>query len=257
LTISLDDDLEFAHELADAADRISLEVYRRTFEVRRKPDRTPVTEADIAIEAALADLIVHRLPDDAVLGEESGRHGPDGAARLWVLDPIDGTKSFAAHIQVWGTLIGLCVDGEPVVGVASAPALGERYAAAAGGGATLNGRPIHVSATPEVSDAVFCSMGIHSFEGTPWIEGYRRLTSEVYANRGFGDFWGHALVARGSADAMVESGLRTWDWAALKVIIDEAGGAMTQIDGSPLADHCSVLTTNGALHRPITERLLS
>jgi histidinol-phosphatase len=256
LTISLDDDLAFAHELAAAADRIALEVFGRTFEVRRKPDRTPVTEADIAIEAALAELIGRRFPGDAVLGEESGWHGPEGASRLWVLDPIDGTKSFAAHIQIWATLIALCVDGDPVLGVASAPALGERYAAAAGGGATLNGRPIHVSATGDVSDAVFCSMGIHSFEGTAWSEGYRRLTSEVYANRGFGDFWGHALVARGSADAMVESGLRTWDWAALKVIIEEAGGAMTQIDGSPPADRASVLTTNGALHRTIAERLL-
>jgi histidinol-phosphatase len=256
LTISPGDDLAFAHELADTADRISLEVYGRAFEVRRKPDRTPVTEGDLAIEAALRALIARRFPGDAILGEETGHQGSPDAPRMWVLDPIDGTKSFAAHIQMWATLIALCVDGEPVVGVASAPALRERYAAMVGGGATLNGRSIHVSGTREVSDAVFCSMGIHSFEGTPWVEGYRRLTSDVYANRGFGDFWGHALVARGSADAMVEAGLRTWDWAALKVIIDEAGGTMTQIDGSPLADHCSVLATNGVLHRAVAERLL-
>jgi histidinol-phosphatase len=173
---------------------------------------------------------------------------------VWVLDPIDGTKNFAARIQVWATLIALMVDGEPVLGVASAPALGERYAGARGRGATLNGRPIHVSAVDSLSDALLCSTGIHSFAGTSWERAYLELTADVYRTRGFGDFWGHVLVARGSADAMVEIALRTWDWAAVKVIVEEAGGRVTQIDGSPVADHSSVLATNGLLHGEVLAR---
>src|SRR6266571_298723 len=142
-----EEELRCAGELAAAADRITTEVFSRAFEVRRKADRTPVTEADLRVEEMVRAELASRFPDDAVLGEEGGLEGASG--RVWVVDPVDGTKNFTDRIQIWGTLIALTVDGEPVVGVASAPALGERYAARRGGGATLNGEPIHVSTTAE------------------------------------------------------------------------------------------------------------
>lgn len=215
---------------------------------------TPVTEADVRIEARLRELIAERFPEDAVLGEEDGLQGPPEAARVWVIDPIDGTKNFAARIQVWATLIALMVDDQPVLGVASAPALGERYAAARGTGAILNGTPIHVSDVGDLGEAMLCTGNARPFAGSPWEGPFRELSAEVYRTRGFGDFWGHTLVARGSADAMVEVALRTWDWAAIAVIVGEAGGRVTQIDGSAPADGASILTTNGVLHDMLVRR---
>jgi histidinol-phosphatase len=243
--------------MADEAADIALEVYGREFEVRRKADTTPVTEADVRIEARLRQLIGERFPEDAVLGEEAGLQGPSDAARVWVIDPIDGTKNFAARIQVWATLIALMVDGQPVLGVASAPALGERYVAARGAGAILDGAPIHVSDVGDLGDAMLCTGGVRGFAGTPWEDRFVELSGDVYRTRGFGDFWGHVLVARGSAEAMVEVALRTWDWAAIAVIVGEAGGRVTQIDGSPPADGASILTTNGVLHDRLIRRFAS
>jgi len=254
LTNSDPSDLALARDLADRADEIALEVYGREFEVHRKPDRTPVTEADLRIEAMIREELAARRPADAVLGEEGGRQGSGEGGRTWVVDPIDGTKNFAAGIQIWATLIALAVEDEPVLGIASAPALGERYEAARGRGAHLNGQPIHVSDTASIADALLCSTGVHSFVGTPWERPYLAIAAEVYRTRGFGDFWGHMLVARGSADAMVEVELRTWDWAALQVIVEEAGGTMTRIDGGSLTDGGSVLSTNGRLHQELTAR---
>src|SRR5207248_10680929 len=121
-----------------------------------------------AVEARLREMIGARFPRDAVLGEEAGLQAGEDGGRTWVIDPIDGTKNFAARIQIWATLIALCVEGRPVIGVASAPALGERYEATVGGGARLNGSPIHVSGVAGVADALICSTGMHSFIGTPW-----------------------------------------------------------------------------------------
>jgi histidinol-phosphatase len=248
-------DLAVALELADLAADVAMEVYGREFEVRRKPDLSPVTEADVRVEQLIRDELRGRCPGDAVLGEEGGLQGSAERGRMWVIDPIDGTKNFAAGIQVWATLIALTVDGEAVVGVASAPALGERYDAVAGGGARLNGEPISVSKVSDLADALLCSTGTHALVDTPWERPYLELSRRVYRARGFGDFWGHALVARGSADAMIEPALRTWDWAAMKVIVEEAGGRVTTFEGAPLTDGGSVLTTNGALHDELIRRL--
>ncbi len=146
------------------------------------------------------------------------------------------------------------MDGEPVLGVASAPALGERYEATRGAGALCNGRAIHVSQVASVHEALISSTGMHSLLGTPWVDAFVSLAGDASRSRGFGDFWGHMLVARGSAEAMIEPQLRTWDWAAVKVIVEEAGGRMTQLDGSPVADRQSVLSTNGLLHDRIVAR---
>jgi histidinol-phosphatase len=249
----LEEELAFANELADEAGRIALSYFRGSFEVRTKADRTPVTEADLAVEAMVRRAIHERYPTDGILGEEGGEEG-DGSRR-WIVDPIDGTKNFADGIQVWATLIALAVDGEPVLGVVGAAALGERYEAVRGGGARLNGEPITVSEVDRVDRACALHAGL-----SDWLDGEHGpallgVLRDARRTRAFGDFWGHALVARGSADVCFEPELATWDWAALRVLVEEAGGRITQFDGSPLTHGASVLTTNGALHDELLARL--
>jgi histidinol-phosphatase len=248
----LEAELAFAREMADRAREISAPLFHRRPEVRLKPDRSPVTEADLAIEELFRKEASERFPQDGVHGEEGGLDARGD--RLWIIDPIDGTKNFAAGIQVWGTLIALLVEGKAMLGVVDAPALGERYEATRGQGARLNGRPVGVSSVDTLKDATVVHPSL-----SEWPAARRPalvdLLGEARRAVGFGDFWGHCLVARGAADAMVESRLRIWDWAAVKVVVEEAGGRMTTFDGSPCADLGSVLTTNGFLHEPLMERL--
>jgi histidinol-phosphatase len=248
-----EDDLAFAHELADLAGEIGLGFFHGSFEVTIKPDRTPVTEADLAIEAALRDAVNERFPGDSVLGEEGGLQGK--GRRRWIVDPIDGTKNFADGVQIWSNLIALAVDEEPVVGVVNLPALGERYEASRGGGARLNGDPIHVSRADRVPRSFVVYAGMEDWLSGPYAPGVQDLVSAARRNRGFGDAWGHCLVARGSADVMVELELATWDFAALQVIVDEAGGRISRFDGTALTHGGTVLTTNGLLHDEIVARL--
>jgi histidinol-phosphatase len=248
-----EDDLAFAHELADLAGEIGLGFFHGSFEVTIKPDRTPVTEADLAIEAALRDAVKERFPGDSVLGEEGGLQGK--GRRRWIVDPIDGTKNFADGVQIWSNLIALAVDEEPVVGVVNLPALGERYEASRGGGARLNGEPIHVSRADRVPRSFVVYAGMEDWLSGPYAAGVQDLVSAARRNRGFGDAWGHCLVARGSADVMFELELATWDFAALQVIVDEAGGWMSRFDGTTLVHGGTVLTTNGLLHDEIVARL--
>jgi histidinol-phosphatase len=249
-----EEELAFAHELADRAAAIALSFFGGSFEVREKADRSPVTEADIQIERTIRAAVHERYPTDGVLGEEGGLQG-EGSDRRWVVDPIDGTKNFADGVQVWATLIALVVRGDPVVGVVSAPAIRERYEAVVGSGARLNGDPIRVSRADRIERASI----LHSSVGG-WIDGpYRAplldLLRDSRRDRGFGDFWGHMLVARGSADVMFEPELATWDFAPLQVIVTEAGGRITQFDGSPVQHGGSVLTSNGVLHDELVARL--
>ncbi|MFL5736261.1 MAG: inositol monophosphatase family protein [Actinomycetota bacterium] len=244
-----EEELSFANALADEADEISLLLFGTDLDVRTKQDRTPVTQADVRIERMIRDQLAERFPDDAVLGEEAGRTGE--AARTWVIDPIDGTKNFAAGIQIWATLIALVVEETPVLGVASAPGLGERYAATRGGGATLNGARINVSETASLENAFVLAAGESSFFGGPDQAWFVELATRALRTRGFGDFWAHLLVARGAADAALEPELRVWDYAALVPIVEAAGGRMTTLDGGPRRDHGSILTTNGWLHEEV------
>jgi histidinol-phosphatase len=246
-----EEELAFANGLADLAADISMHYFGGSFDVQLKEDMTPVTQADTEIERAIRRALAERFPEDAVLGEEGGWQG-DGE-RVWVIDPIDGTKNFAGRIQIWGTLIALLQDGRPVLGVASAPALGERYEAVAGQGARLNGEAIHVSDGDALSEAmvVFGTLGWESEHA----EQLRAIAAEARRTRAFGDFWSHMLVARGSAEAMLEESLRTWDTAAVQVIVEEAGGRMTAFDGGPLTDGGSALSTNGRLHEELVKRL--
>jgi len=248
-------ELAFAQGLADRAADISLGLFRGTFEISTKADRTPVTEADLAIEAMVRDEIARAFPNDAVLGEEQG--GALGRAeRTWIVDPIDGTKNFADGVPIWATLIGLHVGDRFELGVASASALGERYWAVRGAGAHCNGEPIHVRDTvADLQDAFVCLTELDEFLDSPLKDPFLELTRRSRRTRAFGDFWGHCLVARGAADAMVEPELAIWDFAALVPIVEEAGGRVSQIDGTPLAADASMVSTNGALHDEVLSRL--
>ncbi|MEW6058738.1 MAG: inositol monophosphatase family protein [Actinomycetota bacterium] len=249
-----EEELAFANAVADVAGEIALSYFRGDLDVKIKADRTPVTEADVAIEMMIRTKVRERFPGDAVLGEEFGLEGE--SERCWVVDPIDGTKNFADGIQVWANLVALAVDEEPVVGVANAAALGERYEAARGSGARLNGTPIHVSRADRVSRASVLHAELPDWLDGPYAEPLTELIREARRERGFGDFWGHMLVARGAADVMFEPSLAKWDYAALWVIVEESGGRITTFEGKSLEDGGSVLTTNGELHDEIVARLV-
>lgn len=233
--------------MADAADAITLARFRaRDLVVHTKPDSTPVTEADQAVEDALRSTLARARPDDGFLGEEFGVTG--GGARRWIVDPIDGTKSFLRGSPPWATLLALEEDGDLVLGVASAPALHRRWWATRGGGAFANGEPIHVSAVGDLKDALLCHADVYSYEVFGCGPEFHALTERVWDRRGFGDFWGHMLVAEGIADVMVEPVLNVWDVAAVMPIVEEAGGTVTDRRGVARADGGNAITTNGLLH---------
>jgi histidinol-phosphatase len=247
-------DLALAHELADAADAVTTARFRADdLVVATKPDLTPVTEADRRAEEVLTGLIGDARPGDAVVGEEFGASG--SGARRWILDPIDGTKNYVRGVPVWATLIGLEVAGELVVGVVSAPALGRRWWAARGGGAFANGDPIHVSAVQDLADAHLCYSDTSGWDEFGRGDEFRALMRRCWRTRGFGDFWGHMLVAEGAADAMTEPVLALWDVAALVPVIVEAGGRLTDLTGSAWSDGAPAVTTNGHLHAEIISAL--
>ena len=226
------DDLAFALALADLADSLTIARFRAAdLRVETKPDLTPVTDADIAVERALRERIAAERPEESVVGEEQG---DDGGTVRWVLDPIDGTRNFARGIPVWATLIALERDGVVECGVVSAPALGRRWWAKRGAGAwSDDGERLHVSSVGALRDAtVSCSLA----------KDYVVLEPLVWHARGFGDFWQHVLVAEGSLDACVDAKLSLWDWAAVLPIVTEAGGRLGEIDGG------QIVSSNGRLH---------
>jgi histidinol-phosphatase len=249
----LEQELAFAHELADRAAEISMSYFLGEFEVRQKTDLSPVTQADLDVETAIRDMIAERFPSDAVTGEE---HGEGSGDRVWVVDPIDGTRNFADGVPIWGTLLALQVDGRSVLGLIAAPALGERYEGVRGGGARWNGRALRVSER-KLDDAFVVYSSAHDWIEGPRHEAFAGLVRDARRTRGFGDFWGHMLVARGAADVMIEPALRVWDWAPIAVIVEEAGGRVTTFEGDPPSDGSSVLTSNAVLHEDVVRRLSS
>jgi histidinol-phosphatase len=253
-------ELEFAREVALAGGRLALGHFGRDPERKRKPDGTWVTEADWAVEAQIRLRIARAWPEHNVLGEEEGLTAAGGGpptegAPTWVVDPIDGTNNYIAGIPVWATLVGLRVGDTTVLGVCHAPALGETYDAARGFGARLNEAPIHVDPVTELADATVCLTGAEGFFENPLEDFWRALVTRCWRTRGFGDFWGHVLVARGAAHVMVEPELDLWDIAALQPIVEEAGGLVTHLDGSPWRARGTALTTNRALHGEVTSLL--
>lgn len=244
-------DLSLALRLADEADKITTARFRsRDLVVGSKPDRTPVTDADVAVEDAIRAVLALEAPDDQVAGEERG--GTAGDGRAWVVDPIDGTKNFLRGVPVWATLIALVVDGAPVVGVVSAPALGRRWWAAAGGGAHTSDasgvREISVSAVRELSDAYLSTTHLGTWVEHHSREAYLALVDACWENRAFGDFWQHCLVAEGAIDLAAEPIVNAWDVAPFQVLVTEAGGRFTDLGGVARFDGGNVLTSNGYLH---------
>ncbi len=240
---------DFALTLADAADAITLDFFGGQVAADTKTDGSPVTAADRAVESALRERIAVDYPDHAILGEEEGGE-IDGGVPTWVIDPIDATKNFMRGLPVYATLIGLVRDGTAMVGVASAPAMGERWEAASGLGARRNGEPVSVSAVARVEDAHVCHGGLRAFRDI--ADGWAKLAAiadRAWRTRGFGDFWMHLLVAGGMADIAFEPELSPWDVAALACIVPEAGGRITAWDGGdPLIAGSSALSTNAVLH---------
>jgi histidinol-phosphatase len=255
-----DDDLRFAHVLADAADDITIRRFRALdLQVETKPDLTPVTDADRAVEEQLRSVLRRARPRDAVHGEELGKIGI--GPRCWVVDPIDGTKNFVRGVPVWATLIALMMGDEPVVGVASAPALARRWWAARGGGA-WTGRGLtratrcQVSGVTQLKDASFSYSSLSGWEDDGALDGFLGLTRSVWRTRAYGDFWSHVLVAEGAVDLAAEPAVSVWDIAAIQVIVEEAGGRFTDLTGAARPDGGSAVSTNGHLHDEVL-RLLS
>jgi histidinol-phosphatase len=254
-----DGDLGFAHVLADAADDITMRRFRALdLRVEAKPDLTPVSDADLAVEESLRNVVGRARPRDAMLGEEFGRTG--SSQRCWVIDPIDGTKNFVRGVPVWGTLIGLMDEDEVIVGVVTAPALGRRWWAARDGGA-WSGRSMtkaaacRVSGVASLSDASFSYSGLDSWERAGRLNELLGLTRKVWRTRAYGDFWSHMLVAEGAVDISAETDVALWDLAALQIIIEEAGGAFTDLAGTPRPDCGSAVCTNGLLHSEVLSLL--
>ncbi len=248
----LEGHLRFAHELADLADGVTLPAFRRGVEVHRKADGTAVTAADRGAERIMREAITARHPDHAILGEEDGRQGPRGAP-TWILDPIDGTNNFTRGLPVYATLIALAVDDRPVLGVVSAPALGTRWDGIVGRGATQDGRDIHVSEVGSLDGATVSFGGLTYFDDRGAIDIVERISRETARQRGFGDFWQHCLVASGAIDACLEAHVSRWDLAAVKAVVEAAGGKLTSLDGADTDDGGSALTTNGRLHEPLLD----
>jgi histidinol-phosphatase len=246
--------LPFLVEIADRADEIALHFFRAPrLRVETKPDASPVTEADRAIEETARGLCAARRPALAVAGEEFGVAPVDGGPRL-IIDPIDGTRNFVRGVPVFGTLLAVEEAGEIVAGLVSAPALAARWSAARGSGAFAGARRIRVSAVARLADAflLHSSVGGHSETGPP--AGFAELAGRVDRTRGFGDFYQHLLVAEGAAEIAIDPSVRLWDVAALLVIVEEAGGRATTLAGDR-APGGSFVTSNGLLHDAALEVL--
>jgi histidinol-phosphatase len=247
-----DADLALAHSLADAADAVTTARFLAAdLVVEAKPDLTPVTDADRAVEQALREQLERERPADAFLGEEYGVTG--SGPRRWVVDPIDGTKNFVRGVPVWATLIALQHDEQTVVGVVSAPALGRRWWAARGAGAwtgrsASQGRACLVSKVGDLTDASLSYSSLGGWDTLGRLPQFLGLLAQVWRSRAYGDFWSHVLVAEGAVDASCEPDLSLWDLAALQVIVTEAGGRFSDLSGVQRADGGSVACTNGLLH---------
>jgi histidinol-phosphatase len=254
-------DLTLALSLADTADVLTLQRFLALdLVVETKPDLTPVSDADRAVERLVRERLGAERPDDQVYGEEYGADGDPNVGRVWVVDPIDGTKNFVRGVPVWATLLALLVDGVPVLGVVSAPALGRRWWASAGEGAWAGGslaatRRIRVSSVARLSDA---SVSVSDHNG--WVKvghaaGFAALLDGAWRTRAYGDFWSHLLVAEGAVDVAAEPELALWDVAAFIPVVREAGGRVTGWDGGPCVGPTGAVTTNGLLHDEVLATL--
>lgn len=253
-------DLDLARELADQADEITLDRFGALdLRVAHKPDLTPVSDADLAVETALREMLARRRPDDPIFGEEHGGESVQ-RGRQWVIDPIDGTKNFVRGVPVWASLIALLHDGIPVVGVVSAPALNRRWWAGHGLGAhtAVGAGPARRLSVSAVADLESASLSFSSLSG--WAqrglrERFLALTDSVWRVRAYGDFFSYCLVAEGAVDIAAEPEVKLWDLAPLDLLVREAGGTFTDLDGAPGPHGGSAVATNGLLHPSALQHL--
>jgi histidinol-phosphatase len=253
----MNSDLELAIEMASVADQLAMSRYRALdLSVETKPDFTPVTEADRAVETALRELLASKRPADGVIGEEFPNTN-EAASRTWIIDPIDATKNYVRGVPVWATLISLAVDGKPEVGVVSAPAMGRRWWASPEDGAftkDVDGsiRSLNVSAVRELADASFSFSDSIGWEAIG-SDVLSRITSNVWRSRGYGDFWSHLLVAEGAVDIAIEPELQSYDMAAFVAIVLASGGTVTGANGQDPLIAGNAVTTNGLLHNAVLD----
>jgi histidinol-phosphatase len=257
--------LELALAACDEADVLARAAFRRDLVVSTKPDRSLVTTVDTAIERFIRERIRARYPGHGLIGEEYGEQ--DGAGRVrWYIDPIDGTHNFVRGIPLFATLLAVEQDGELQVGVMSAPALGERWYAARGAGAwsvaTHPGttappvpRRIRVSLVEQVEHSQVVYGSVASIDRSAWAKPIHALIERSWRDRGFGDFWSYALVAEGAAEAMLEIGVNPWDIAAAQVVVEEAGGRLTDFAGERSIEGRTVMASNGRIHEALVDAL--
>jgi histidinol-phosphatase len=238
--------LAVAVEAARAAGLIALKYYRTGFEVTMKADDTPVTQADREAEAAIVDTVTRAFPEHGVLGEELGARGT--AEVRWIIDPIDGTQNFVRRIPVWATLIALEERGEITVGVVHNPVTGELFTALRGDGAFVNGERVRVSTIGDVGGACALYGGLRLMRATEYWDGMVRLVDATERQRGFGDYLGYTLLAEGKAEICVEVGIKPWDIAPCKILVEEAGGRFTDLEGRSTIYTGTALASNGRLH---------
>ena len=252
------EDLALALELAKIADAISLARFRALdLHVETKPDLSPVTDADRAVELAIKELLAARRPADGIVGEEFGNSGSGN--RKWIIDPIDGTANYLRGVPVWATLIALSVDGKALVSVISAPALGRRWWAAPGLAKTsdIDGsvRDLKVSAISSLESASLSYNNLQLWDADGYLDRLIALSRKVWRTRAYGDFYSYMLLAEGSVDVVAEHDLKLYDIAALVPIVEQAGGRFTAIDGPLNEETSSVLATNDKLHELVASNL--
>jgi len=254
MSVMVSNELQAALDAAEAAADVIRAHYGRGIGVHVKSDNSPVTEADMLAEKVIRETLSARFPTFGFYGEESGRHHMDAEA-VWIVDPIDGTKSFERDTPFFSTQIALWRGGRAVLGVSSAPVYGELAWAEEGAGAFMNGRPIRVSAITELSKATVSFGNVKALARSEAWAGMRELFERAYSTRGYGDFVHYHLLARGALDAVIETDLSIYDMAALAVIVREAGGSFTDLEGGALSlDTHTVLASNGSpLHGELRE----
>jgi histidinol-phosphatase len=242
------EDLTLALELADIADAITMARYRADdLAIETKPDLTPVTESDRAVELALRERLAAARPGDAVVGEEFGS-GDTALERRWIIDPIDGTKSYVRGMPTWSTLIGLDDTDGGAIGVVSMPALGKRWWARRGAGAYADGKQVRVSSIARLSDAQLAWSGVEEWDAIGKLDALIELARACWRSRGLGDAWQYMLVAEGAAEIAIDPEVSVWDMAAVRVIVEEAGGRFTDLRGVGTIDGGSGIATNGLVH---------
>jgi histidinol-phosphatase len=238
---------EAALDAAAKAANLALRYFDIDVAVEWKKDDSPVTVADRDAEKLLREHLLRAFPDDGFLGEEYGDQ-PGTSGFRWIVDPIDGTRSFVRGIPVWGTLVGLEHRGEQIAGIVVAPALGQSWRALRGDGAYRGDKPIRVSGVCDLGQATMFYTNMKWFDRAGKRADFLRVAARTQNQRGYGDFWGHVLVAQGSGDVMVEHGVHVWDVAAIKPILEEAGGRYSDWDGNPDIHRPDVVVSNGKLH---------